>query len=327
MDLMTEYAKNRRHIRVTFCGFFFSFCLATALIPGCSLFDQAENKVVVVVGSRHITTEELKRDMEFVSAGMDIPVQQRDQIKDQLVGQVIEHYLILEYGREKGITISNEELHGALKDIKSEYTEDAFKEALLRGYVDLEEWKDRLRERLLVNKITKRVTRNIAPPNYQEIKEYFEANLGEFRSPRMLKFRQIVTRTREKADGLLKRLHDGEDMSELATKHSVGPEAEDGGEVGWVAEGQLDESMEKALLSLPQGRISPVTKTPYGYHIFEVLSSRPEGVKKLPQVVAEIESRLLYQKRQVFCKKWIQGLKTHYTVKVNRDLLNKLEMS
>ena len=84
MDLMTEYAKDRRHIRIIFCGVFFSLCLATALIPGCSLFDQAENKVVVVVGSRHITTEELKRDMGFVSAGMDIPVQQRDQIKDQL---------------------------------------------------------------------------------------------------------------------------------------------------------------------------------------------------------------------------------------------------
>jgi len=192
---------------------------------------------------------------------------------------------------------------------------------LLRGYVDFDQWKNRLRDRLLYNKIIEKVTENIVPPTYQEIKRYYETNQDKFRSPQMLKFRQIVTRSKEEADNLLIRLHKGEEMSELARQYSITPEAEKGGIVGWIAREHLEESMEKALFSIPTGKISPVIKTPYGYHIFEVLSVRPEGVKEIPEVISEIKLKLFNQKRTEFYGKWLKELRAHFVVKVNQDLL------
>jgi parvulin-like peptidyl-prolyl isomerase len=142
----------------------------------------------------------------------------------------------------------------------------------------------------------------------------------------MLEFRQIVARTRKDAEDLLRRLRNGEDMTELAREYSIAPEAENGGYVGWVSKGHLEESMEKALFSMPRGKFSPVIETPYGYHIFEVMSARPAGRKELPEVISEIESRLLSQRREKFYKKWLQELRTHFSVKVNEDLLDSLEM-
>ena len=64
-------------------------------------------------------------------------------------------------------------------------------------------------------------------------------------------------------------------------------------EVGWVARGDLDETMENVLFSMQIGKISPVVKTSFGYHVFEVISRAPAGVKGLPAVMPEIESQLL----------------------------------
>ena len=303
------------------------FCLTFALIPGCSLFDQKEDNVVIVVGSRQITTDELSQDMKFISSGMDMLVLDNDRIRDELIERVIDHYLILEYGKQKKISLSEEELESALKEITKEYTEDRFQEALLRGYSDFEQWKNQLKEQLLVDKIITRVSERIVRPSRQDIEQYFEKNKDEFRSPPMVRFMQIVTRNREQTHDLLKQLHNGEDMSSLARKYSTGPEAENGGEVGWVALGSLHESMEEVIFSMAPGKISPVVKTPYGFHIFKVLSVRQGGMKELGEVHQEIESSLLEQRREVFINKWLQELRTHFEVTVNLDQVNKLELS
>ena len=239
------------------------FCLTSALIPGCSLFDQKEDNVVIVVGSRKITTDELSQDMKFISSGMDMLALEDDQIKKKLIERVIDHYLILEYGKQKKIFMSEEELESALKEITKGYTKDQLQETLLRRYSDLEQWQNQIREQLLVDRIITIVSKRIVQPSHQDIEQYFAENKDKFQAPPMVKFMQIVTRNREQANELLKQLHNGEDMSRLARTYSTGPEAENGGEVGWVARGNLHKSMEEVIFSMAPGKISPVVKTPY----------------------------------------------------------------
>ncbi len=299
--------------------------LLSFFIFACGMVDKPEKDVVLIVGSSHITTDKLKKDIKFISAGIEMPVQQREEIKDQIIEQCINHYLIMEYGKKNNIIISEATLQHALKDVKKEYTDAAFDEALLRGYVDIDQWKGQFKEQLLEKKIIGVATERINTPNYEEIKQYFESNQDEFTSPKMLEFRQIVTRTKKEADDLRKKLRNGEQMRGLAINHSIAPEAENGGEVGWVAKGHLNESMEKALFSIKKGEIGPVIETPYGYHIFEVLSIKSAGLKKLPDVIDEIKSKLLLQKRKAFINKWVQDLRNIFEVKINKDMINKLE--
>jgi peptidyl-prolyl cis-trans isomerase C/foldase protein PrsA len=96
--------------------------------------------------------------------------------------------------------------------------------------------------------------------------------------------------------------------------------------VGWVEKGQLDESMDKAIFSLTQGNYSDVTKTPYGYHIFRVLEERPKGIKELPEVIEEIDAKLFHKKRDTFYKEWVKELRNNFSVKINKALLDKLEL-
>jgi parvulin-like peptidyl-prolyl isomerase len=85
--------------------------------------------------------------------------------------------------------------------------------------------------------------------------------------------------------------------------------------------------MEKAIFSLPVGKISGIVKTPYGYHIFKVLERRPAGSKNLQEAMGEIESTLKLQKRTAFYRKWINELETRFPVTINQELLKAMEIS
>jgi parvulin-like peptidyl-prolyl isomerase len=301
--------------------------LIAVFCQGCGLLGQEEEDAAVIVGSTRISLDQFKRDMQYVSAVRDIPEKDREIVEKQLMGHVVDQYLILEYGKEKGIALAKGDLQNAIKTIREGYTEEAFQESILREYVDYEQWKQRLEQQLLIKKILKDVAATVAPPSHTEMKAYYEANQDRFQCPKSIRFRQIVTRTREEAEGLLKRLRDGEEMAKLAPEFSIAPEAADGGLVDWIAEEQLEESMGRALLSLPVGKVSDVVETPYGYHIFEVLARRPLGRRDLPEVLQELEEELFRKKCEIRYTEWLEELRSRYPVKIDYALLSRVERS
>ena len=307
------------------------FCLAIATsLPlfACGIIDRPGKEVVLTVGERNITTDELKKDVKYITSGMGMTDQEMKEVIDPLISRLIDHYLVLEYGKHKGITVSEEELESAVEDIKKDYPDEkVFQEMLLRRYLDYEKWKEGLRQQLLVKKIIAEVSESITPVTFDQIKAYFDSHGDEFTRSEMVNFSQIVTRTREEAEKIRERLQKGENLNELAKEYSTTPEAENGGEVGWVSKGELHESIEKVIFSLPVGKTSPVVKTPYGYHVFEVHSKRSEGQKSLAEAMDEIESELFHQKQETFQKRWLNQLKELYPVTINQELLATLEFA
>ncbi|NNG06633.1 MAG: hypothetical protein HKM90_02780 [Desulfobacteraceae bacterium] len=306
--------------------FFFTLAISFGL-SACNILDRSEENVAITVGERNITTDELKRDIKYITSGMGVTDQEVNYVIDPLVSKLVDHYLILEYGRQNGITVSEKELEIAVEDIKKDYPEEAvFQQMLLQRYLDYEKWKEGLKQQLLVHKIISKASENITPVTFLEIKTYFDTHRNQFTRPQMVKFSQIVTRTKDEAEDIRKRLKKGESLDDLAKKYSSTPEAENGGEVGWVSKGELHESIEKALFSLPIGRISRVTKTPYGYHIFKVQSKRPKGFKSLSEAMNEIESELFRQKQEAFHERWLIQLKGLFPVQINKEALAALEL-
>ena len=296
------------------------------VLPGCDFFEKPDKKTVITVGDRKITVSELKRDIKRFTSEMGITEERLEPILHPLVNRIVDNYLILEYGRREGITISDEELNFAVRNMEKDYSDQDFRKILLQGYLDYDEWKEGLREYLLIKKIINKASEGIPPVSHEEIMKYYDSHLDEFERPAMVKFRQIVVENKEDGEKIWKRLNQGEDMGQLAREYSIAPEAENGGEVDWIAEENLDETMGKALLSLPVGKISPVTKSVYGYHIFQVIAKRPKGIQSLPDSIKEIGTKLFYQKEEDFYKNWLDQLRNTFPVVISNDLLKTLEL-
>jgi parvulin-like peptidyl-prolyl isomerase len=304
------------------------FCLLIIIsvsLFACGIFDPPGRRVVITVGNRDVSEDELKRDFRRIAFEMGINEEEIKDLINPLVDRIIDHYLIMEYGKANGIKVSDNELESAVKNIKSDYQEKLFQEMLLKRYIDFDAWKQGLKQQLFIEKIITKASESITPISFSEIKGYFDSHQNEFKHSQMIKLRQVVTSTRDEAEKVLQLLTKGEDLNELARKYSKAPEAENGGEMGWISKGALEESIEEVVFSLPIGKISSVIKTPYGFHIFEVISKRPEGFKSLPESMAEIEKKLTLQKKDAFYRSWLKELRSLFPVLINEGLLRTLE--
>lgn len=301
----------------------FVFAALLTAWPACGLFDRPDEEVVLTVGSRSLTKEDLRAQLKTMAYEQG---RADNRLLDSLIQRVADHYLVLEYGKQRGISVSDEELEGVVRDIKKDYAEKDFEDFLLKGFVDYARWKEGLREQLLIRKITKKASEAIPPVSIEEIKSYYDSHPEEFRRPAMVRFRQIVTNTLEEANRLQKRLAQGGDMAAAVVGSSRVPASAGSSEPGWFAKGDLDESIEKVVFSLPVGQVSGVVETPYGFHLFEVLGKKPEGTRTLAEAMMEIEAKLLGEKQEAFYSRWLQELRDTIPVTVHRELLKELEI-
>ena len=109
----------RKNRNSSFCLLTFSIISAVLVFGfGCGISKREEDKIAVKVGSTRITVGQLKEDLEFVSAEMEVPIHLRHEIKDQLLEKIIDHYLILEYGKKEDIILSEDKLQNALRRFK-----------------------------------------------------------------------------------------------------------------------------------------------------------------------------------------------------------------
>ncbi len=301
------------------------FVSMVLLLQGCNVSGKEEQNKAISVGSTQVGLAEVKSDFNELVKALPVTAESRKHVAPQILEQIVERYLILEYGKEHGISLSQAALKDSIRAIRGDYTDEGFREAVLREYIDFDLWKRQLRKRLLVEKILKKVGRQAPPPAHTDIVRYYEEHTDSFHTERQIKFRQIVTWDKKEAKIALERIRKGSDFGNLATEISIAPEASRGGMVGWVAQGQLEKTMDKALFALKPGQQSPVIHSPYGYHIFEVVETRPARTKTLPEVTEEIASKLFRKSRSVFLTQWLAGLKERFKVHVNPNLLDLLE--
>ncbi len=128
--------------------------------------------------------------------------------------------------------------------------------------------------------------------------------------------RHILVRTNqvtsdEQAQQRLQQLRDrivnGESFEELARRHSDDATAPQGGDLGWLSPGETVPAFEQAMNTLQPGEVSEPIKSPFGWHIIEVLERRNED---MGEEFKRMQARqILFQRRiEPAVDQWINEL-------------------
>ena len=117
---------------------------------------------------------------------------------------------------------------------------------------------------------------------------------------------EVVKAAEDKAKDLLAQVRKNPgDFAKLAKQHSQDPgSASAGGDVGVVTRGAMVKPFEDSVFALKEGEISDLVRTDYGFHIIRLSSIKPERLKPLADVKAEIAAEL---KAQAAAKKYAEA--------------------
>ncbi|MFQ5521085.1 MAG: peptidyl-prolyl cis-trans isomerase, partial [Candidatus Methylomirabilia bacterium] len=144
------------------------------------------------------------------------------------------------------------------------------------------------------------------PVTEAEVEAYYTERAAEFKEPRRVRAAHILVRVpevggseaeqqaRATIEEAIRRARAGEDFAELAKEISEDPaSAGSGGDLGYIARGELVPQFEQALFALSQGEITtdPV-RTSFGYHAIKAVDIREGGRRPLKEVRPQIRERL-----------------------------------
>ena len=134
----------------------------------------------------------------------------------------------------------------------------------------------------------------------QQIKKMYDDYVSSVTGREERKASHILIQTSEdkaaaqiKIESLKAELEQGADFAELAKKHSQDPgSAAEGGNLDWVALGEMVKPFEQALFGMDKGSVSEVVETQFGYHLIKLDDIRSETIVPLGVKRYEFEDEL-----------------------------------
>lgn len=117
---------------------------------------------------------------------------------------------------------------------------------------------------------------------------------------------------------LRERIQNGEDFAELARRNSADLSAAKGGDIGWVSPGDTVPAFERNMAGLAPNAISQPFKSPFGWHLIQVLERRTQGLSE-ERRRANARSALRERKIAESYDEWLQQLhdRTHIELRLD----------
>jgi peptidyl-prolyl cis-trans isomerase SurA len=248
-----------------------------------------------------------------------------------ILNKMIEKKLQLQLAKKKGISVSPEELQAALEDIKKRNnfpTDQALKDALAAEHVLFEQYKEDLKDQLLILKLVNREVRSGILIREDELLDYYKRHADSFAEPESFKISQIffvlpsgaqptaVSEVRTKALHVLELLQKGGSFQELAKQYSEGPGAASGGNLGYFKHGQLLPEIEQAVVKLQVGQVSGLIQSSIGFHILRLDDKKQAQPKPFEEVKEAVRESVYQQRSDELYQRWIKDIWANAFVEV-----------
>ena len=297
---------------------------ALGLITQASLLSaaQVEDGIIAIVNSDLIMLSEMKRELapereriqkEYRGNGLAHRLKTAEYMT---LTSMIERKLQLQAAKARGISVTDEEVQQALRQMKQR-----------GGALDETNPADMksVREQLMLLRIFDREVRSAVMVADADMKRYFQEHRDRFALSEEYTLSQILIRPRspgdtadatEKVRDVMTRLKQGDSFEDLALRFSDGPNASHGGHLGLVRQGELLPGIEQAISRLVPGGISDVIETSDGFHIMRLEDKKPKQFRPYEEVRTEIQGLVFQQKNEDVFQSWLAELKNKAYIEI-----------
>ena len=137
--------------------------ILSALLAGllmtasCGSDSSASANVVARVNGKDITTTELEKQVRVQLNGAEQPasVEEQEDLKLQVLNQLINNQILLEMASAQNLNATDAEVDVKFNELKSQGTEEQFKEMLQKQKMTVDDVRSELRKSIAIDKLVK----------------------------------------------------------------------------------------------------------------------------------------------------------------------------
>lgn len=272
-----------------------SACLLFSVAIATGAQAQEVERIAAVVNDDIISLRELlgRTRMALAFAGQPDSPDGRRAVAPQVLRKMIDEKLQMQEAARVKITLSPAEVDNGIAMIEQQnrMPKGALLGNVARAGVDPQLVRDQIKADLTWMRVTSRVLLGQVKIGEEELTDRLDI-LRERRGQPEFLLSEIVLPVdvpaaeddaRQTGERLLQQLQAGAPFSALARQFSRSPSAANGGSMGWVAQGALDEDIAGPVSQLSKGQTSPLIRTASGFAIIHMNDSRIAGQVANPE--------------------------------------------
>ncbi len=244
--------------------------------------------------------------------------QQYKSLQQEVLGFLISSEWVIGEGNSLGVKVSDKEVKKQFATIKSQqFPKPAeFEKFLATSGQTVSDLLLRVKLNLLSSKIQQHVVKSKGTPTEAQIAKYYNENKSRFGTQEKRNLRIILTKTEAQAASAKKEVESGKSFASVAKKVSIDPTSKaNGGLLSGVTKGQEEKALDEAVFKANKGVLSGPVKTPFGFYVFEVLSSTAGSQQSLAQAKSSIKQQLTATQQQTALSKFVKEFKKKWTAK------------
>jgi len=297
--------------------------LLTLLLAGCGSEQVAESKPLLKVADRQISRGEfLAAFAKTIKPDQELSGAERQDLQHTFLNQLIDRELTLAEAQRRGITVSPAEVSAAIDEYRRDFPQGGLEAYLGERGLSMAEWRAELVTSLTQQKLIDQVVGDRYRVAEAEIEAYYQQHGEEFNRPAQVRARQIVVAEKAVGERLLSQVRKGADFATLAREHSLSPDADQGGDLGFFGREDMPPVFD-TVFTLAPGKPSSLVKSEYGYHIFLVEERRPAQRLSRREAERQIQEQLEADRRERFYQEWLQSLRGQTAIVVDWSQLKQ----
>ncbi len=302
---------------------------------------QQSNGIAAVVNGRPILRSEVDdlnkvQEMQLRSTVGDKAELDRElaDLRRKTLDTLIEQELILKEFEPFAANFKDKVNAYADEHIKNNYIKEMFKgdrakflQELGASGVSYKKFYEKQRTNIIVQMMRNQNTKDLGYVTSDEKKGYLQAHGQDFREGDQIKLWSItipkvseeIGSTPKSQQALAKEIRTkllrGAEFATLARTYSQDSKSSNGGDWGVITKKDLTRRMAELVFALPAKKVSEVIEFDDSFYIFYVEVKIPGKMKPTEEVEAELEKRVLMEKRKKAYEEWITQLKRKATIR------------
>ena len=263
------------------------------------------------------------------------------EVTPQLILEAVDELLLIQRGRELGLTLGDEQFTSIVNNIKKSNNiedEEQFQAALKQEGMTMVDLRRALERQMLASEAQRRDVVDKISITEAESRAYYDAHAQEFTTPSEVSLREILIdvpvsdrgvnvaeddASKAEAEEIRKRLLAGEPFARLAADASDAPSKANGGLIGPIKREELAEPLQAQLDRMKVGEITEVMRTARGYQILKLETRTETRIRAFDDARNDIGNKVGEEKMAGERLKYLERLRSQATIVWRNDELKK----